>query len=151
MSTIPGHRIEVLYVEDNPGDVRLTTEALREAKVVASFHVIADGLQALAYLKRQGKYRDATLPDVVLLDLKLPGMSGCEILAAMKADPALRSIPVVVLTSSRAEKDIAQSYALGASCYIVKPVDLDQFLFVVRSINEFWLEVVTLPGGTRVP
>ena len=138
--------IEVLLVEDNPGDVRLTREALKEGKVCNNLSVVRDGVEALAFLRRQGQYGDAPRPDVILLDLNLPRKDGREVLEEVKADPALRSIPVVVLTSSEAERDIVQAYALHANCYITKPVDLDQFIRVVKSIEDFWFSIVRLPA-----
>jgi CheY-like chemotaxis protein len=138
--------IEVLLVEDNPGDVRLTREALREGKVHNNLNVAQDGVEALAYLRREGRYADAVRPDLVLLDLNLPRMTGREVLEEMKGDPALRHIPVVVLTSSQAEQDIVKAYDLHANCYISKPVDLDQFIHVVRSIEDFWFTIVKLPS-----
>jgi chemotaxis family two-component system response regulator Rcp1 len=137
--------IELLLVEDNPGDVRLTQEALKEGKVRNHLHVAADGVEALAYLRREGKYAKAPQPDLILLDLNLPKKSGREVLAEIKADPALRRIPVVILTVSKAEEDVLKSYNLHANCYITKPVDLEQFLEVVKSIEDFWLTVVVLP------
>ena len=137
--------IEILMVEDNPGDVRLTVEALKEGKVRNNLHTVADGVQAMAFLRRQGQYADATRPDLVLLDLNLPKMNGREVLAEIKEDPDLRRIPVVILTVSEAEQDILKSYNLHANCYITKPVDLDQFLGVVKAIEDFWLTVVLLP------
>ena len=137
--------IEILMVEDNPGDVRLTVEALKEGKVRNNLHTVEDGVEALAFLRRQGRYRDAPRPDVVLLDLNLPKMKGQDVLAEMKEDADLRRIPVVILTVSKAEQDILKSYNLHANCYIIKPVDLDQFLTVVKSIEDFWLTVVMLP------
>jgi CheY-like chemotaxis protein len=141
--------IEVLLVEDNPGDVRLTREALKEGKVHNNLHVAPDGVEALAFLRREGKYADAVRPDLILLDLNLPRKSGREVLEEVKGDPALRNIPVVILTSSQAEQDIARAYDLHANCYITKPVDLDQFITVVKSIEDFWFTVVKLPTGTR--
>ncbi|HEX5870707.1 MAG TPA: response regulator [Longimicrobium sp.] len=141
--------IEVLLVEDNPGDVRLTREALRDGKVHNNLSVAPDGVEALAFLRRQGKYADAPRPDVILLDLNLPKKDGREVLEEVKADPSLRSIPVVILTSSEAERDIAQAYALHANCYITKPVDLDQFITVVKSIEDFWFTIVKLPPEPR--
>jgi CheY-like chemotaxis protein len=132
-------------VEDNPGDVRLTVEALKEGKVRNNLHTVADGVQAMAFLRRQGQYADAARPDLVLLDLNLPKMNGREVLAEIKDDPELRRIPVVILTVSKAEQDILKSYNLHANCYITKPVDLDQFLGVVKAIEDFWLTVVMLP------
>ncbi|MFA4901125.1 MAG: response regulator [Desulfobaccales bacterium] len=137
--------IEILMVEDNPGDVRLTVEALKEAKVRNNFHTVEDGVEAMAYLRRQGPYAEAPRPDLVLLDLNLPKKNGREVLAEIKEDPELRRIPVVILTVSQAEQDILKSYNLHANCYITKPVDLDQFLEVVKSIENFWLTVVMLP------
>jgi len=142
---ITARGVELLLVEDNPGDVELTREALEEAKVRNRLSVVCDGVEALAFLRREGAYRDAPRPDLVLLDLNLPRMDGREVLAAIKADPALRTIPTVVLTTSDAERDILAAYQLHANAYIVKPVDLGQFLGVVRSIEGFWLAVVKLP------
>ena len=141
--------IEVLLVEDNPGDVRLTREALKEGKVHNNLHVAPDGVEALAFLRREGKYTDAVRPDLILLDLNLPRKGGREVLEEVKGDPALRHIPVVILTSSQAEQDIARAYDLHANCYITKPVDLDQFITVVKSIEDFWFTVVKLPTDTR--
>jgi chemotaxis family two-component system response regulator Rcp1 len=141
--------IEVLLVEDNPGDVRLTREALKEGKVRNNLSVVQDGVEALAFLRREGQYADAPRPDVILLDLNLPRKDGREVLEEVKADPALRAIPVVILTSSDAERDIAQAYALHANCYITKPVDLDQFITVVKSIEDFWFTIVKLPPEQR--
>lgn len=137
--------IEVLLVEDNPGDVRLTREALREGKVRNNLHTVPDGVEALAFLRREGKYAAVPRPDLILLDLNLPKKDGREVLGAVKADASLRTIPVVVLTSSQAEQDIARAYDLHANCYITKPVDLDQFIAVVRSIEDFWFTIVKLP------
>jgi two-component system, chemotaxis family, response regulator Rcp1 len=137
--------IEVLLVEDNPGDVRLTREALRDSKVLSNLTVARDGEEALAYLRREGAFHAATRPDLILLDLNLPRRDGREVLEAIKAEPALRTIPVVILTSSEAERDIARAYELNANCYITKPVDLDQFITVVRAIEDFWFTVVKLP------
>ena len=137
--------VEILLVEDNPGDVRLTREALREGKVRNNLNVVGDGVEALAYLRRQGKYADAVRPDLILLDLNLPRKDGREVLAEVKEDPELRHIPVVVLTSSQAEQDIARAYDLHANCYVSKPVDLDQFVTVVKSVNDFWFTIVKLP------
>ena len=137
--------IEILMVEDNPGDVRLTVEALKEAKVRNNLHTVEDGVEALAFLRREGGYAEVPRPDLVLLDLNLPKMNGREVLAEIKEDPELRRIPVVILTISQAEQDIVKSYNLHANCYITKPVDLDQFLEVVKSIENFWLTIVKLP------
>jgi len=140
-----GRPIEILLVEDNPGDVRLTIEALKEAKVRNHLSVAKDGVEALAFLRREGSYADAVRPDLILLDLNLPRKDGREVLSEIKADASLRAIPVVILTTSQAEQDIVRSYELHANCYITKPVDLDQFITVVRSIEDFWLTIVTLP------
>lgn len=137
--------IEILMVEDNPGDVRLTVEALKEGKVRNNLHIAEDGVEALAFLRRQGRYAEAPRPDLILLDLNLPKKNGREVLEEIKEDPDLRRIPVVILTVSQAEQDIVKSYNLHANCYITKPVDLDQFLDVVKSIENFWLTVVMLP------
>ncbi|MFQ6132216.1 MAG: response regulator [Armatimonadota bacterium] len=137
--------IEILLVEDNPGDVRLTQEGLKQGKICNHLSVVADGEEALAFLRREGEYADAARPDLILLDLNMPRKDGREVLAEVKADEALRHIPVVVLTTSDAEKDILRSYDLHANCYITKPVDLDQFLEVVKAIDDFWLSVVKLP------
>ncbi len=145
MSTHPNRSIEVLLVEDNPGDVRLTKEALREGKVRNNLHVAPDGVEALAFLRREGQYASAVRPDLVLLDLNLPRKDGREVLEEMKSDPALMNIPVVVLTSSQAEQDILKAYNLHANCYVTKPVDLDQFITVVKSIENFWFTIVKLP------
>jgi len=140
-----GRVIEILLVEDNPGDVRLTKEALREGKVLNNLNVVTDGQEALEFLRGEGEYGDAPRPDLILLDLNLPKKDGREVLAEIKADESLRRIPIVILTTSQAEIDVIQSYNLGVNCYITKPVDLDQFIYVVKSIEEFWLTVVTLP------
>lgn len=143
-----GRPIEILLVEDNPGDVRLTIEALRDGKVRNNLHVAKDGVEAMAFLRREREHASAVRPDLVLLDLNLPRKDGREVLAEIKVDPELKTIPVVVLTTSRAEQDVLQSYQLQANCYISKPVDLEQFITVVRSIEEFWLTIVTLPQPT---
>ena len=137
--------IEILLVEDNPGDIRLTKEALKEAKVNNSLSVVGDGVEALAFLRRGGVYSAAPRPDIVLLDLNLPKKDGRQVLAEVKADPELRRIPVVILTTSKAEEDILKTYDLHANCFITKPVDFDQFVRVVQSIEHFWLSIVTLP------
>jgi CheY-like chemotaxis protein len=142
-----GSPIEILLVEDNPGDARLAIEALREAKVGNRLNVVQDGVEAVAFLRREGRHADAPRPDLVLLDLNLPKKDGREVLAEIKADADLKRIPVVVLTTSKAEQDILKMYELHANCYITKPVDLDQFMNVVRSIEEFWLTVVKLPNA----
>jgi len=140
-----GRVIEILLIEDNPGDVRLTEEALKEGKVLNNLNVVEDGEEALKFLYRQDKYQNAPRPDLILLDLNLPRKDGREVMAKLKADMTLKRIPIVVLTTSQAEQDIIESYELGVNCYITKPVDLDQFLDVVKSIEDFWLTVVTLP------
>ena len=137
--------IEVLLVEDNPGDVRLAKEALREAKLRNRLHVVGDGAQALAFLRREAPYTDAVRPDLILLDLNMPVMDGREVLERIKDDPELRRIPVVILTTSRAEQDVIRSYDLHANCYITKPIDIDAFIDVVKAIEDFWFSVVTLP------
>jgi len=142
-----GRPIEILLVEDNPGDVRLTKEALREAKVCNRIHTVYDGMEALAFLNRESGYVNVPSPDLILLDLNLPKKDGREVLASIKANEKIRRIPVVVLTTSKSEEDIVKSYELQASCYVTKPVDLDQFLEVVKSIGDFWLAVVKLPPG----
>lgn len=141
-----GRAVEFLLVEDNPGDVRLTREALLECDVPNNLSVVQDGMEAVAYLRREGQYANVPRPDVVLLDLNLPKKDGREVLAVIKADPELKRIPVAVLTSSEAEKDILGSYDLHANCYIAKPVDLDQFIEVIQSIKHFWVHVVKLPS-----
>jgi two-component system, chemotaxis family, response regulator Rcp1 len=141
--------VEVLLVEDNPGDVRLTREALKGGKRSNRLSVAADGVEALRFLRREGPYTEAPRPDVVLLDLNLPKKDGRQVLQEIKADPSLRTIPVVILTSSDAERDIASAYALGANCYVTKPVDLDQFITVVQSIEDFWFGIVKLPPEPR--
>jgi len=137
--------VELLLVEDNPGDVRLTIEALKEGRVINNLTVVKDGEEAIAVLRRRGQYADATRPDLILLDLNLPRKSGLEVLAEIKEDPDLKQIPVVVLTTSQAEQDILRTYQLHANCYIVKPVDLNQFMAVVQAIKSFWLALVMLP------
>ena len=137
--------VQLLLVEDSPGDVELTREALEEARVANTLHVVSDGVEAMEFLRRQGRFADAVRPDLVLLDLNLPRKDGRQVLAEIKEDPELRRIPVVVLTTSQAEKDVLAAYQLHANAYIVKPVDLQQFLDVVRSVEGFWLAVVKLP------
>jgi CheY-like chemotaxis protein len=137
--------MQVLLVEDNPGDVRLTQEALKDAKVHLELRVVNDGVEAMEYLHREGKYAESLRPDLVLLDLNLPRKDGREVLAEIKNDPLLQAIPVVVLTTSASEADILRTYMLHANCYITKPVDMEGFLTVVRSIDDFWLSIVKLP------
>lgn len=141
-----GKAVEILLVEDNPGDVRLTQEALRDVKMKNNLSVVGDGVEAMEFLRRQPPYGDAPRPDIILLDLNLPRMDGQEVLAAIKADPNLKSIPVVVLTTSLAEEDIIRSYKLNANCYVSKPVDFDQFIRVVQSVEDFWFTIVKLPN-----
>ena len=143
-----GRPVEILLVEDNPGDERLTREALKEGKVYNNFHWVKDGVEAMEFLRRQGRYKDAPRPDIVLLDLNLPKKDGREVLQEIKTDEDLKRIPVVVLTTSKAEEDVLRSYELHANCYVTKPVDLDKFIMVVKSIDRFWLTVVTLPTST---
>ena len=135
----------VLLVEDNPGDVDLTREVLREGKLHLDLHVAMDGVEAMEFLRRRGAHAQAPRPDLILLDLNLPRKDGREVLAEIKADPELRRIPVVVLSSSDAERDIVRSYDLHANCYVTKPVDLNQFITIVKLIEEFWLTIVMLP------
>lgn len=137
--------VEILLVEDNPGDVRLTTEALKEQKMYTRLQVVNDGVEAMAYLRKEGKYAKASRPDLVLLDLNLPLKDGREVLKEIKSDDALKAIPVVVLTVSKSDEDILKSYNLHANCYITKPVDLIQFLKVAKSVQEFWFTMVKLP------
>jgi len=136
---------EILLVEDNPGDVRLVQEALRESKIVNQLHAVSDGKEALAFLRKQGRYANATRPDLILLDLNLPRMDGREVLSEIKADLELLRIPVVIVTSSKAEEDIVKSYNQHANCYITKPMDLEKFVEVVKAIQNFWISIVTLP------
>ena len=140
-----GHTVEILLVEDNPGDVRLTREALKETKLQNHLSVVLDGESALAFLKKEGKYADAPRPDLILLDLNLPKKGGREVLAEIKSIPALMRIPVAVLTMSDSEEDIVKSYDLHANCYIRKPLDIGQFLTVVRCVEDFWFTIVKLP------
>jgi chemotaxis family two-component system response regulator Rcp1 len=142
--------IEILLVEDSPGDARLTREAMRDAKVQNNLHVASDGIEATSFLWRQGKHANAPRPDLILLDLNLPKKGGREILEEIKLDPSLKSIPVVVLTTSTAEEDVLRSYQLHANCYITKPVDLDQFLKIVKAIDSFWLAIVKLPSVAKL-
>jgi len=139
--------VEILLVEDNPGDVRLTKEALKEGKVYSNLHWAKDGVEALEFLRRQGKFADVPRPDIILLDLNLPKKDGREVLSEIKNDDDLKRIPVVILTTSKAEEDVLRSYQLHANCYVTKPVDLEKFIVVVQSIDRFWLTVVTLPNG----
>ncbi len=146
VSNAVGRQIEILLVEDNQGDVRLTREALIDVKLKNNLHVVQDGVEALAFLRQVDNYQHCPLPDLILLDLNLPKKNGLEVLEEMKEDKVLKRIPVVILTTSKAEEDIVKSYDLHANCYVTKPVDLDQFMKVVRSINNFWLAIVKLPN-----
>ena len=146
MSAEEVRTVDVLLVEDNEPDVRLAREALREAKVHTNLHVAYDGVEALSFLRQEGEHVEAPRPDLVLLDLNLPKKDGREVLAEMKDDPELRRIPVVVLTTSQAERDIVQTYDLHANAYVAKPVDFDAFIEVVRSIEDFWFTVVKRPA-----
>ena len=146
LSFRPTALLDVLLVEDSPGDVALTVEALREARVETKLHVVRNGEDALAFLGRKGEYAEAPKPDLVLLDLNLPRKSGREVLAEMKADQRLRRIPVVILSTSTNQDDISAAYDLAANCYVAKPVDLDEFVNVIRAIDDFWLSFVRLPA-----
>lgn len=140
--------VEILLVEDSPGDARLTQEAFREGKVVNNMSVVTNGVDALAYLHKQGVFAAASSPDLILLDLNLPKMDGRQLLVEIKNDSKLKATPVVVLTTSASQEDIARAYGDHANCYITKPVDLNQFLNVVQSVESFWLELVKLPSAT---
>jgi two-component system, chemotaxis family, response regulator Rcp1 len=137
--------VDVLLVEDNPGDVRLTIEVLKEAKIINKLSVATDGVEAMDFLQKKGKFQDAPRPDLILLDLNLPKKDGREVLAEIKTDPDLKRIPVVILTTSQDEQDILKSYNLHANCYITKPVDLTQFIAVVKAVENFWVSIVKLP------
>jgi len=137
--------IKILLVEDNPADIRLATEALKERGVESDLSVVTDGMDAINFLKRTGKFSDSPRPELILLDLNLPRKSGFDILQVLKADPNLKSIPVIILTTSSADEDIAKSYSLNANCFVTKPTDLAQFLEVVKTIEEFWLTIASLP------
>lgn len=139
------NQVEILMVEDNPADVRLTEEAFKDAKVLNNMSVVGDGVEAMAFLRREGKYANAAKPDLILLDLNLPKKDGREVLAEIKNDPELKRIPVVILTTSEDEKDILKAYDLHVNAYVRKPVDLDQFMKVVEAVEDFWLTVVKLP------
>jgi two-component system, chemotaxis family, response regulator Rcp1 len=146
MSNVPvQNQVEILLVEDNLGDVRLTTEALKEGKITNNISVVNDGVEAVAFLRKEGKYKDAPRPDLIFLDLNMPRKDGREVLIEIKNDPSLKTIPVIVLTTSQAEQDIIMSYESHANCFISKPVDLEQFLKVTKLIEEFWLTMVKLP------
>jgi len=145
MSSRAGDPVEILLAEDNPGDVKLTRKALEEGKLTNNLHVVTDGVEAMAYLREDGEYEGRARPDLILLDLNMPRMDGRAVLEEVKDDDDLKRIPVVVLTSSEAEEDVAKSYELHANAYLTKPVDFDGFLEIVGSLEEFWLEVVKLP------
>ncbi len=144
-----GKPIEILLAEDNPGDARLTVEGFKDAKVKNNITVVVDGKEALAYLRQQGPYANVAPPDLILLDLNMPKKDGREVLAEIKADENLRCIPVLIFTISSADKDILEAYNLQASAFITKPIDLDEFITVVKSLEEFWLTIVKLPQGVR--
>jgi len=148
MNKNPHYRpVDILIVEDSPTDLMLAREALEHAKVLNNLHCVEDGEEAMAYLHGRGKYAGMPRPDLILLDLNLPRKSGQEVLAEIKADNSLKSIPVVVLTTSKADQDVVQAYAHHVNCYIAKPVDFDKFIEVIQSIEQFWLTVVTLPSA----
>ena len=147
MDAHDGKPIEILLVEDNPGDAKLATVALNRGKVRNQIAHVKDGVEAMEFLRRQGKYADAARPDLILLDLNLPRKDGREVLAEIKADETLKRIPVVVLTTSKTEEDILKSYNLHANCFISKPIDINQFMEVIKQIENFWLTVVKLPDG----
>ena len=144
---ITGKAIEILLVEDNPGDVRLTIEAFKEGQISNNLHVVKDGVEAMSFLRREGGYATVVHPDLILLDLNLPKKAGSEVLAEIKADEELKRIPVVILTTSSADEDILKAYNLHANCYIAKPLDMEQFVRVIKLIEDFWLTIVKLPKG----
>jgi len=146
MAKTSGRPVEILLVEDNPAHADLTREALREGKVNNNLHVAGDGEEAMDFLYRRGKFSGASRPDIILLDLNLPRKDGREVLAEVKSDPSLRNIPVVIMTTSSAEEDIAKSYQLNVNCYITKPVDMEKFIDVVKAIDHFWFSIVSLPS-----
>lgn len=139
--------MNILLAEDNEGDVRLTREAMKEGKLAINLHIAKDGVETMEFLRREGKFADATRPDIILLDLNMPRKDGREALAEIKADDDLKSIPVVILTTSSAEEDVMKTYDLHANCYITKPVDMDQFIKVVQTVEEFWFSIVKLPDA----
>jgi two-component system, chemotaxis family, response regulator Rcp1 len=141
--------VDILLVEDNEGDARLAMEAMRDSKIRNTLHHVSDGEEAMAFLRKEGKYAKAPRPDLVLLDLNLPKKDGRQVLAEIKNDDGLKRIPVVILTVSSAEEDILKSYNLHANCFITKPIDLSQFMKVVRSVEDFWLTIVKLPNGVK--
>jgi chemotaxis family two-component system response regulator Rcp1 len=144
-----GEMIDILLVEDNEGDARLAKEAMRDSKIRNTLHHVTDGEEAMAFLRKEGKYSKLPRPDLILLDLNLPKKDGRQVLAEIKGDESLRRIPVVILTVSSAEEDVLKAYNLHANCYITKPLDLDQFMKVVRSVEDFWLTIVKLPNGAH--
>lgn len=146
MNTFNVNPIDILLVEDNPGDARLAKEALKESKIHNNLFIVSDGEEALQFLRKEGEFSGAVTPDLILLDLNLPKIDGREVLDIVKRDENLKMIPVVILTTSRAEEDIIKSYKLHANCFISKPLDLDQFMKVVKSIEDFWLSIVKLPS-----
>lgn len=148
MSDSETHVVNILMVEDNEGDARLTQEALKDSKLRMRLDIVVDGVEALEYLRKEGDFASAPEPDMILLDLNLPRKGGIEVLEEIKTDEALKKIPVVIMTSSRADEDIVRSYKLHANCYITKPLDLEQFSNIVRSIDHFWFTIVTLPPQT---
>jgi two-component system, chemotaxis family, response regulator Rcp1 len=145
MSLLNSNAIEILLVEDSPADVRLTVEALKDAEVMNRLHVVGNGTKAMDFLRRRGSYAEAPRPHLILLDLNLPGKDGREVLQEVKTEPDLRRIPVVVLTTSQAEEDVLRSYDLHCNCYITKPLDFNEFIVAIRSIEQFWLSIVRLP------
>lgn len=145
MLNVNGRAVEILLVEDNLGDVRLTQEAFKDSKVLNNIHYVTDGVEAIKYLKAEGEYKDAARPDIILLDLNLPKKDGRQVLDEIKQDNNLKRIPVVVLTVSKDDADILKSYNLHANCYITKPISLDKFLAVVKAVEDFWLAIVKLP------
>lgn len=145
MENFSGKTVHILLVEDNPGDIRLTREVLKDRKIQNNLDVVTDGEEAILFLKKEGRYRESITPDIILLDLNLPKKDGREVLSEIKSDPALMMIPVIVLTTSAAEQDVLSMYAQHANCYITKPVDFNQFINVIKSIENFWLNIVKLP------
>ena len=142
--------VEILLIEDNPGDARLTQEALKDGKVRNILHIVYDGEEATDFLFKRNQYKNASRPDLIILDLNLPKKNGQEVLAEIKADDNLRSIPVIILTISKQEQDIVRSYNLHANCFIIKPIDLNQFFEVIKSIEDFWLTLVKLPNHEQI-
>jgi len=145
-SQVAERPMEILLVDDNPGDVRLTAEALKDGEVENRLHTAKDGMEAIAFLRRKGRYIDAPRPDLILLDLNMPRMNGRQVLAEIKEDSALKHIPVIILTGSRDMDDIVRMYDLHANCYVTKPIDFEQFTMMVKSITDFWLTIVRLPS-----